>query len=141
MLAHWGVRSTSDIGNIVYNMIAAGGLEKTESDSRSDFDNLFDFETVFKAASHEAIADSAQNRPANWIPPRIETDPGRIPHVNVKELACSWGGRRLVLAVGRSSDRDGGVLGQATARTDRTANRVLRGPDQEDLTVEPPAMR
>lgn len=58
VLAHWGMRSTSDVGNIVYNMIAAGGLEQTESDSRSDFDNLFDFETVFKASSQEAIADS-----------------------------------------------------------------------------------
>jgi uncharacterized repeat protein (TIGR04138 family) len=58
VLAHWGVRSTSDVGNIVYNMIEARGLEKTESDSRSDFDNLFDFETVFKASSQEAIADA-----------------------------------------------------------------------------------
>ncbi len=44
VLAHWGVRSTSDIGDIVFNLIAAGDLEKTENDSRSDFDNLFDFE-------------------------------------------------------------------------------------------------
>jgi uncharacterized repeat protein (TIGR04138 family) len=58
VLAHWGVRCTSDVGNIVYNMIGAGGLEKTESDSRTDFDNLFDFETVFKASAQEAIADS-----------------------------------------------------------------------------------
>ena len=58
VLAHWGVRSTSDVGNIVYNMIGAGGLERTESDSRADFDNLFDFETVFKASAQEAIADS-----------------------------------------------------------------------------------
>jgi uncharacterized repeat protein (TIGR04138 family) len=58
VLHHWGVGSTSDVGNIVFNLIAAGGLEKTESDSRSDFDNLFDFDTVFKASSQEAIADS-----------------------------------------------------------------------------------
>ncbi len=58
VLAHWGVGSTSDVGNIVFNLIGAGGLEKTESDSRADFDNLFDFQTVFKASSHEAIADS-----------------------------------------------------------------------------------
>jgi uncharacterized repeat protein (TIGR04138 family) len=45
---HWGVRSTSDIGEIVYNLIAAGDLEKTPSDSRSDFDNVFDFETSLK---------------------------------------------------------------------------------------------
>ena len=48
MLDHWGVRSTSDIGDIVYNLIAAGDLEKTPSDSRSDFDDVFDFETALK---------------------------------------------------------------------------------------------
>jgi uncharacterized repeat protein (TIGR04138 family) len=48
LLAHWGVHSTADIGEIVYNLIIAGDLEKTESDSRADFDNLFDFETAFK---------------------------------------------------------------------------------------------
>jgi uncharacterized repeat protein (TIGR04138 family) len=45
VLNHWGVRSTSDIGDIVYNLIAAGDLEKTPSDSRADFDNVFDFDT------------------------------------------------------------------------------------------------
>ncbi len=48
VLAHWGVRSTSDIGDIVYNMIATGDLEKTPSDARSDFDNVFDFETALR---------------------------------------------------------------------------------------------
>ena len=48
VLNHWGVRSTSDIGDIVYNLIAAGDLEKTPSDSRSDFDDVFDFETALK---------------------------------------------------------------------------------------------
>ena len=48
VLNHWGVRSTSDIGDIVYNLIAAGDLEKTPSDSRSDFDNVFDFDTALK---------------------------------------------------------------------------------------------
>jgi uncharacterized repeat protein (TIGR04138 family) len=48
VLNHWGVRSTSDIGDMVYNLIAAGDLEKTPSDVRSDFDAVFDFETAFK---------------------------------------------------------------------------------------------
>jgi uncharacterized repeat protein (TIGR04138 family) len=48
VLGHWGVHSTSDIGDIVYNLIAAGDLEKTPDDARSDFDNVFDFETVLK---------------------------------------------------------------------------------------------
>jgi uncharacterized repeat protein (TIGR04138 family) len=48
VLCHWGIRSTSDIGDIVYNMIATGDLEKTPSDSRTDFDNVYDFETALR---------------------------------------------------------------------------------------------
>jgi uncharacterized repeat protein (TIGR04138 family) len=48
VLGHWGIRSTSDIGDIVYNMIATGDLQKTPSDSRADFDNVFDFETALR---------------------------------------------------------------------------------------------
>jgi uncharacterized repeat protein (TIGR04138 family) len=44
----WGIRSTSDLGEVVYNLIASGELEKTPTDSRSDFDNVFDFETAFR---------------------------------------------------------------------------------------------
>jgi uncharacterized repeat protein (TIGR04138 family) len=51
VLNHWGVRSTSDIGEIVYNLIAAGDLEKTPKDSRADFENVFDFETALKPQS------------------------------------------------------------------------------------------
>lgn len=45
VLDQWGVRSTSDIGEIVYNLIASGDLDKTPNDKRSDFDNVFDFAT------------------------------------------------------------------------------------------------
>ena len=55
---HWGVRSTSDIGEIVYNLIAAGDLEKTPSDSRSDFDNVFDFDTALRPKSLLANDDT-----------------------------------------------------------------------------------
>ncbi len=44
----WGIRSTSDLGNIVYNLIGSGDLEKTSSDSRADFDDVFDFETALR---------------------------------------------------------------------------------------------
>jgi uncharacterized repeat protein (TIGR04138 family) len=44
VLAHWGLRSTGDLGNVVYNLIAAGDLEKTETDERSDFDDVYDFQ-------------------------------------------------------------------------------------------------
>jgi uncharacterized repeat protein (TIGR04138 family) len=58
VLGHWGVRSTGDIGEIVFNMITAGGLEKTPSDSRSDFNDVFDFETALKPASFVPADDS-----------------------------------------------------------------------------------
>jgi uncharacterized repeat protein (TIGR04138 family) len=65
VLAHWGVRSTSDIGDIVYNLIAAGDLEKTENDSRADFNGVFDFESVFKAHAHEATGNPASKPTGN----------------------------------------------------------------------------
>jgi uncharacterized repeat protein (TIGR04138 family) len=46
VLHSWGIHSTSDLGNIVYNLIASGDLEKTPQDSRSDFDNVFDLEAA-----------------------------------------------------------------------------------------------
>jgi uncharacterized repeat protein (TIGR04138 family) len=62
VLSHWGVSSTSDIGDIVYNLIAAGDLDKTPSDSRADFDNVFDFKIAFSAGSSNE-ADSADSKP------------------------------------------------------------------------------
>lgn len=48
VLHRWGVRSTADLGEIVFNLIAAGDLEKTPADSRADFDDVFDFEAAFR---------------------------------------------------------------------------------------------
>src|SRR4051812_11077142 len=38
VLKLWGIRSTSDIGEIVFNLITSGDLEKTPTDSRADFE-------------------------------------------------------------------------------------------------------
>lgn len=59
VLALWGIRSTSDIGEIVYNLIAFGELEKTPSDSRADFDNVFNFEDVFRRNFTLALGEVA----------------------------------------------------------------------------------
>ena len=48
ILKLWGIRSTSDIGEVVYNLIRSGDLEKTPSDERSHFDDVFDFEVAFR---------------------------------------------------------------------------------------------
>jgi uncharacterized repeat protein (TIGR04138 family) len=57
VLEQWGVRSTSDIGEIVYNLIAAGDLEKNPEDSREDFENVFEFETALTPESSLAADD------------------------------------------------------------------------------------
>jgi len=48
VLGLWGIHSTADLGEMVYNLIASGDLEKTPNDSRADFDDVFDFETAFR---------------------------------------------------------------------------------------------
>jgi uncharacterized repeat protein (TIGR04138 family) len=49
LLARWGIRSTADLGEIVFNLIASGDLEKTPTDTRADFDAVYNFETAFRA--------------------------------------------------------------------------------------------
>ena len=43
----WGVRRTEDFGEIVFNLVESGLLGKTESDSREDFADGFDFDQAF----------------------------------------------------------------------------------------------
>lgn len=40
VLYHWGVESSSDIGNIVYNLIEEGIFGKQKEDAREQFDHL-----------------------------------------------------------------------------------------------------
>ncbi len=64
----WGVRSTDDFGEIVFNLIDAGLLTRRPEDSRLDFVDGYDFQRVFTEAfdrqldriSHAAPAAVAQ---------------------------------------------------------------------------------
>jgi len=47
VLNEWGIYSTSDFGEIVYNLIRIGLMRKTKEDRREDFDNVYDFEEAF----------------------------------------------------------------------------------------------
>ena len=44
VLNSWGIFSTSDFGEIVFNLIRIGHMRKTRDDRREDFDNVYDFE-------------------------------------------------------------------------------------------------
>ncbi|HEX3727920.1 MAG TPA: Minf_1886 family protein [Pirellulales bacterium] len=45
VLNSWGVTSTSDFGEIVFNLIGIGQMRKTSDDRREDFNDVFDFES------------------------------------------------------------------------------------------------
>jgi|TARA_B100001250_G_scaffold402561_1_gene415823 uncharacterized repeat protein (TIGR04138 family) len=47
LLNEWGVNSTEDFGEIVFNLVENNLLAKTENDSREDFANGFDFNEAF----------------------------------------------------------------------------------------------
>ena len=48
---HWGINSSEDFGEIVFNMVVAGLMSKTVKDSKDDFKNGYDFEEVFDKVS------------------------------------------------------------------------------------------
>jgi uncharacterized repeat protein (TIGR04138 family) len=44
----WGVYTTSDFGEIVYNLIRIKEMKKSKTDKRTDFDNVYDFDAAFQ---------------------------------------------------------------------------------------------
>ena len=44
---HWGLRTTRDFGEIVFALVGAELLGKTEEDSIEDFVNVYDFDREF----------------------------------------------------------------------------------------------
>ncbi len=47
VLSEWSVASTADVGAIVFNLVEARAMRKTEDDHISDFDDVFDFAAAF----------------------------------------------------------------------------------------------
>jgi uncharacterized repeat protein (TIGR04138 family) len=48
VLASWGIHSTSDFGELVYNLIRIEQMRKSESDRREDFNDVYDFNDAFE---------------------------------------------------------------------------------------------
>ncbi len=47
VLRKWGVRTTEDLGEIVFNMVDCGLLHSRPQDRKEDFRGIFDFEEAF----------------------------------------------------------------------------------------------
>ena len=48
VLEHWGIQHTQDFGKIVFALVEAQLLRKTEEDLPADFENVYDFDKAFQ---------------------------------------------------------------------------------------------
>jgi uncharacterized repeat protein (TIGR04138 family) len=48
VLEHWGVRSTADIGDVVFALVETGLLLAQPSDTREEFADVFEFDQAFE---------------------------------------------------------------------------------------------
>jgi uncharacterized repeat protein (TIGR04138 family) len=48
VLEEWGINRCEDFGEIVFNIVEAGLFSKTDTDTRNDFQNGYDFEDAFR---------------------------------------------------------------------------------------------
>ena len=48
VLRNWNIDSTSCFGDLVYNMIEAEMMKKSENDQRKDFNDVYEFDDVFE---------------------------------------------------------------------------------------------
>jgi uncharacterized repeat protein (TIGR04138 family) len=60
VLEEWGIRRCEDFGEIVFNMVEHRLLGKTETDSRDDFKDGYDFEEAFVAPFRPGRAAAAR---------------------------------------------------------------------------------
>jgi uncharacterized repeat protein (TIGR04138 family) len=58
VLSDWGVHTTGDFGEIVFNLIDIGQMKKTDADRREDFENVFDFDDGLRDAFQPITSDS-----------------------------------------------------------------------------------
>ncbi|MCX5714265.1 MAG: hypothetical protein NT033_05550 [Candidatus Omnitrophica bacterium] len=54
VFTHWGIKNTSDFGEIVFNMIESGLMGKTAQDTREDFHNVYDFDQALDVFNSNA---------------------------------------------------------------------------------------
>lgn len=62
VLEYWGLRSTGDVGRMVFNLIEAGIFGRADDDRIEDFENGFSFEEAFLAPFRPAPKSSPAPR-------------------------------------------------------------------------------
>ena len=60
VLNEWGVSTTDDFGQVVFNLVNSGVLGKNETDSPNDFKNVFTFDDAFVKPFAPRLATSVR---------------------------------------------------------------------------------
>ncbi len=72
VLESWGLKSSQDIGNVVFNLVKQGILGKTDNDHIADFAGGYDFYEVFRRpflpAQSAAESGSPPEKPVASLP-------------------------------------------------------------------------
>lgn len=58
VLNSWGIKSTGDFGEIVFNLIRIGHMRKTREDRREDFDNVYNFDAAIEQEFRITLPES-----------------------------------------------------------------------------------
>jgi uncharacterized repeat protein (TIGR04138 family) len=57
----WGINSTADFGEIVFNLIEAGLMSKTDEDDRLDFHDVYDLDDALVRGYRIEIKEEAED--------------------------------------------------------------------------------
>jgi uncharacterized repeat protein (TIGR04138 family) len=60
LLERWGIETTGDFGDIVFQLVDAGVLAKRDEDIREAFDDVFDLREVLEHGYFEQIAEEGE---------------------------------------------------------------------------------
>lgn len=93
VLNHWGLRTTEDFGKIVFALVEAGLMRKTDEDTLEDFQGVYDFDEEFAETFEDSIG--ARTEPVSPTPGPAISDtlsrqatraPGPTPRVTWRDL-------------------------------------------------------
>jgi len=70
VLNRWGIRTTRDFGELVFVLLNAGLLGKTDEDRIEDFDDLYTFDEAFRVPFQPACKPSKRGQPSSPATPR-----------------------------------------------------------------------
>jgi len=62
VLNEWGIKSTGDFGEIVFNLIEIEQMRKTPHDRREDFEDVFEFDEGFQDSFEFSLPDKSEER-------------------------------------------------------------------------------